>query len=90
MLLCKWTQINIRTLEVMPFCITSRNSVIRYSVRKNLCPSEWRFLLFQMKYYQKKLKYKGAKSIWDWSLSEWIGYAIILIIFALIYYFSNP
>jgi len=47
------------------------------------------FLYAKMKYYRKNLRYKGAKPIWDWSLSEWISYGIILIIFGVIYYFSN-
>jgi hypothetical protein len=81
MVIFMWTQLNILTEAERA---TLLQSSVRSCVQVGLS-----FLLCKMKYYKKNLRYKGAKSIWNWSLSDWIAYIIILIIFGIIYYFSK-
>ena len=88
-----WNQINTRTLEVMLFCIASGKGDLCYSVRKDLIPSRVAFLRSQkntMASYHHNRRYKGAKSIWDWTFSDWIAFAAISMIIGIIYYFSKP
>lgn len=92
MVLYKCTQINTRIPEVMLFCIASGNGVICYGIRKDLCTSEWRLLRClknAMAFYHHNRRYKGAKSIWDWSFSDWIAYFVILSILGIIYFFTK-